>query len=748
MSVWPSKRRTRRWDDIEWIHTRFLPDHRTVRTTFRFRSGRKLTLGATQDFTWTKARGRFAELVALAVAAAPKEAHINEDTLELALHGSRAARREALQPAAMRPDADALVRRARHHRVWMELPKALSLVKEALHQQPTHAEALRLRCKFYWDLGRPKEARRAAQEWLAVRPDDPEAKRHLLQIELALDSPGVVEDAHAVLARTPGDAALGDALSGYHFRRGEHEAAAAVWERLEPHAPDPEARKFAAERARYIRRYGIDAGFRRIEKMKATRRTALIVAAALLPLMFVVGMQVWRWQEQRERDRRFEEFRKDLDERREKMERELTEITGRIFGTPEEIRARAGKGEAAAEFTFGEMLIEGDKVAKDVPAGVALLERAAARNHRQAIFALAAHYRDGAIVEKDLPRVATLLHRASELGSTRASLDLAEMYSKGEGVGADKSAAFVLFERAAEGGSAYGMRRAGAFLERGEGVEMNVSRALDYYRTAAEKGDMWSIDRLVHRLMPRDEEHSDPEEGWRWITKGAELGSARWRVAFASAILLGARHDETHGASALPWLVEAADKGSSAAQGFLGSCYLNGLGVQQDFAKAAGWFAKSEPTQEKSRALLGLCHAFGLGVERDLGKARVLRSQINDPAEQKWLDRYLEGAETAAAPSRTIVPLFQAQPQYPTRLWREGIEGRVLLAFTVDREGFVSDVRVVESTRTEFEAPARLAISCWKFSPLDGRDSINVQQAISFNLKDQRGEEADAPAQP
>jgi hypothetical protein len=169
------------WQDIEWIHTYFVPDNRTVRTTIRFRSGKTTTLGASRDFSWTKGRGRFAEVVALAVAAAPKEATINEDTIEVALWGSRASRRAALQPAASRPDVDALVRRARHHRVWMEIPKALSLIKVALQQQPAHAEALRMRCQLYWQFGRPKEARRAAQEWLAVRPGDTEARSYLFQ---------------------------------------------------------------------------------------------------------------------------------------------------------------------------------------------------------------------------------------------------------------------------------------------------------------------------------------------------------------------------------------------------------------------------------------------------------------------------------------------------------------------------------------------------------------------------------------
>jgi TonB family protein len=166
----------------------------------------------------------------------------------------------------------------------------------------------------------------------------------------------------------------------------------------------------------------------------------------------------------------------------------------------------------------------------------------------------------------------------------------------------------------------------------------------------------------------------------------------------------------------------------------LGSCYMNGWGVTQDFGKAVEWLAKSEPANEKSRAILSLCHAFGIGVKRDLNKAVELRSRVGIRSEQEWLDRYLEAATRVVEPSTRPVPVFQDQPRYPFGLAREGIEGRVFVRFVVDRDGFVLDAHVGESTRSEFEAPALVAISCWRFAPLEGKDSVKMEIPISFKL--------------
>ena len=59
-------------------------------------------------------------------------------------------------------------------------------------------------------------------------------------------------------------------------------------------------------------------------------------------------------------------------------------------------------------------------------------------------------------------------------------------------------------------------------------------------------------------------------------------------------------------------------KGDSDAQANLGSLYLRGLGVEQDYRTAMQWFDKAaRQGNAAAQAKLGLMHYYGLGIEPD-----------------------------------------------------------------------------------------------------------------------------------
>ena len=68
----------------------------------------------------------------------------------------------------------------------------------------------------------------------------------------------------------------------------------------------------------------------------------------------------------------------------------------------------------------------------------------------------------------------------------------------------------------------------------------------------------------------------------------------------------------------------SADNGEPEAQGFIGSMYHNGLGVQKDFKKALEWYMKAAP-QGVAQAQFGIGNLYGdgLGVEKDYVQARM-----------------------------------------------------------------------------------------------------------------------------
>ena len=89
-----------------------------------------------------------------------------------------------------------------------------------------------------------------------------------------------------------------------------------------------------------------------------------------------------------------------------------------------------------------------------------------------------------------------------------------------------------------------------------------------------------------------------------------------------------------------------------------------------------------------------------------------------------------------ARPSATSKP----QPRYPSTERRRGIEGRVMVAFTVDPSGRVQNARVSQSSgNANLDRAALTAVRKWKFRParngLGQPISCPMQAPVSFVLR-------------
>jgi protein TonB len=64
------------------------------------------------------------------------------------------------------------------------------------------------------------------------------------------------------------------------------------------------------------------------------------------------------------------------------------------------------------------------------------------------------------------------------------------------------------------------------------------------------------------------------------------------------------------------------------------------------------------------------------------------------------------------------VAIFKMKPVYPYRARRLNIAGKVDVRFLVNKEGYVSNVKVLKSTRPGmFDDSVRKALASWRFSP-------------------------------
>jgi TPR repeat protein len=133
-------------------------------------------------------------------------------------------------------------------------------------------------------------------------------------------------------------------------------------------------------------------------------------------------------------------------------------------------------------------------------------------------------------------------------------------------------------------------------------------------------------------------------------------------IALAVALTEGerayARHDYVRAA---PLLRVEAERGSPAAQTYIGFMYQNGLGVPRNYPAAAAWLNEAarqgEPT---AQFLLGLLFDKGFGVPMDWIQAEVWLNLAASRASEAQRD-YWSRVRDAVAQKLTLDQLAEAQ---------------------------------------------------------------------------------------
>jgi len=97
------------------------------------------------------------------------------------------------------------------------------------------------------------------------------------------------------------------------------------------------------------------------------------------------------------------------------------------------------------------------------------------------------------------------------------------------------------------------------------------------------------------------------------------------------------------------------------------------------------------------------------------------------------------GGFSMASADGDAVPMVRVPPQYPERALQRGIEGRVLIEFTISKSGSVKDAKVVAYEPSKiFNKAALKAVKQWKYNPkiVNGKpvEQPGVRIAIPFKL--------------
>jgi protein TonB len=94
-----------------------------------------------------------------------------------------------------------------------------------------------------------------------------------------------------------------------------------------------------------------------------------------------------------------------------------------------------------------------------------------------------------------------------------------------------------------------------------------------------------------------------------------------------------------------------------------------------------------------------------------------------------------------AGSDRDVLPLVRVPPEYPPRALSRGLEGWVLVQFTITPQGMVRDPVVIDSMPKDvFDDAALKAISRWRYNAkIDGGvpvERVGVQTRIVFELEE------------
>ena len=102
------------------------------------------------------------------------------------------------------------------------------------------------------------------------------------------------------------------------------------------------------------------------------------------------------------------------------------------------------------------------------------------------------------------------------------------------------------------------------------------------------------------------------------------------------------------------------------------------------------------------------------------------------------------GGFSMASADGDAVPMVRVPPQYPERALQLGIEGRVLIEFTISRSGAVKNAKVIAAEPSSiFNKAAIKAVEQWKYNPkiVNGQavEQVGVRIAIPFKLGNDAG---------
>ena len=234
----------------------------------------------------------------------------------------------------------------------------------------------------------------------------------------------------------------------------------------------------------------------------------------------------------------------------------------------------------------------------DMFAGLAL------RGHARAEFELARYYEYGLGVQVDLIEAIKKYEKFAKRGDVEAQLRLGLCYLRDDCPLQNSNIALEWLLKAASQGSVEALYQLGMIYRNGNGIPQDDQEAVKWFKMAEKKKHVGAILELGDCYFYGEGVREDRVLArWQYITafvradKDSKLRNiAAVKVGECHLYGAGGERDEH---SAFFKFREAAQNGFARAQYLLGVCYLKGVCVVQNNAKAREWFEKAAQQNDR-----------------------------------------------------------------------------------------------------------------------------------------------------
>ena len=154
----------------------------------------------------------------------------------------------------------------------------------------------------------------------------------------------------------------------------------------------------------------------------------------------------------------------------------------------EEVRSKAGQGDAKAQVALGKLILEGRDARTDYAEAASWFQKAAEQGSAEGQFYLASLYEAGRGVARNEAEAVRWNRKAAEAGHADAQYALALLYALGRGTPKDKPESVKWFRAAADQGLTEAQFNLAQRYQHGQGVETNLAEAYKWFMVAARQG--------------------------------------------------------------------------------------------------------------------------------------------------------------------------------------------------------------------------------------------------------------------